>query len=258
MTKLLLLLIATVLAGFVAWFMESRGANAQITAVVATGIPTLLLPLYELVEAAGKTRSTRVRELMIPTSRMSPLVVFIYVLMAFQFLQRAMGGIVGGAIGSIIPKGLPYGVFLEIFKQFSPAISQVVQILSIPIALLLGKHLGHNIVRYPEAWAAFSMIVTQVINVLFLYLTLPDFLPEDGVVWILYFGVTVVYVAAAVIGCRWAKRTDLEYRMRRLYKQLSQTDKKALLELVVGLPDILSETQLSSKETSNHRLQTDR
>jgi len=243
MRKIVILTVGLIVAAFAAWFLDTIGTNDQVVGVVVPGIPVFFGLVNEYVEDRGKTKREYVRELLRDDAYRNPVVVVLYLILAYQLLQRAIGVVIGAAIGNALGKVVAANPDLRInpvdpeFYNISAVISLL---LSLPASVLLAKYAAHHIRDRAVLWIAGGLIVSQLISevVPFLVYGSTYFAGMSIVSMAAIVIVCLLLVGSAVLGSWWAKRTHRAYILRRLFKRLSPSDQRDLIDLVQTLPGI--------------------
>lgn len=234
--KLSVLGLGLIVAGFGAWFLDTGGANAQVTGVVVPGVPVIFGIVDEYIENRRKTKRERVEELLHDDTYKNPVVVVVYLILALQLLQRAMGMLVGAAMGTALDAAGRADLTTSIVVANSGLLTFLY---SLPLIVLLAKYTAHHIRNRAALWISGGFIVSQLMSEALPFLLFGSAYSAEPLV--LMVGVAIaclLLVGSAALGSWWARRTHQAYIMSRLFKRLSPSDRRDLIDLVQTLPGI--------------------
>jgi hypothetical protein len=238
MRKILILGAGLVIAGIAGWFLDALGANAQVIGVAVSGIPLMFSAVDEYIEDRGKTKQERVKELLYDDTYRNPVVVATYLVLGYQLLQRVIGMFVGAVVGTTLSaSGATNSMTSVVFSVAPPFILFV----SLPISVLLAKYAAHHIQSRAVLWISAGFIVSQLISQVVPILVYGrTFLSTLSIVGMVVdtVGICLLLVASAALGSWWARRTHRAYIMRRLFKRLSPSEQRDLIDLVQTLPGV--------------------
>jgi hypothetical protein len=220
----------------------TTGLLAQVMSAASAG--TVSSGLFGAAEAVLLWLKRRTKD---PTERYAeavsgevyrrPLLVVLLVVVALQVIQFLVSLFVGFGVGVALS---PYGAAPE--EAQSIAVVTALFALTPVVAaflVLVSRVAAYRLQSRRFAWLALAIALNLLVNLATGFALLGSdavsFAASD-VIFLL--GISLLYLAAAAIGVRWANRTDDIYRIGKAFLALPPDDRRALVDLTfAGLPD---------------------
>lgn len=125
----------------------------------------------------------------------------------------------------------------QMIEHIIPIVSPLfVNLLCVFMIIPIAKYATHRIKQFPFLWITGALILDRLISVV-IYVSIFG-IKYEAVGITLELGMFVLLLPGATIGYLWARKTHVAYIMARLFKQLSRSDQKALIDLVQTLPGV--------------------
>jgi hypothetical protein len=231
-------LIAVVL--IVSLALHFSGVPEKITSVLVGGILGLYATLATTLAEQKKTKQERIAEVIKGNTYIHPVLVALYVLCYLQFTERTLGAIFGTAIAAAITMALENGQSEEQLRLIISNVISVIGPLSVSVLMILAiipiaKYATHRIKRFPLLWIIGVIILDRAISLAVVALIFKRTITMDSILSQLDLP---LYLPGAIIGYLWSRKTHSVYLMTHLFKQLSQSDQKSLIELAQTLPGV--------------------
>lgn len=224
---LVIVLLLATLVGLILFFL---GTPATIITPISAGLFGTYPAVTTNLKERNKTRQERITAWVARNIYLNPLLVSFFVICYLQFIERTVGLFVGAAIG----------VALGISGLLDPSkLSSVVLAVSPPLTLFIAmfmiapiaKYASHRIKRFPFLWIIASLLLNQVVD-----FVVAGFVLQMQIELLNQIIVFVLLLPGAVVGRYWARRTQTTYVMDNLFRQLSNSDQNALIDLAQTLP----------------------
>jgi hypothetical protein len=241
--KLAVILFAVVLGGAVALAAELAGAHAQIASTAGAAITSLIAAAEELRDARRESASARIERLRRGDVYRHPLLVAFYALLAL-FLASNLVALPLVLSGYVVLYAVVPTDTIELYpsRHWDEPVGAAALITGIPLTffyvLPIAKAAAHRIRTHAFPWVFAAVMGITLASALALVfweearagMTTPEQVAVLGADF-------VFALAATIVGVWWAKRTQSEYAIRKLFKQLSKSDQIDLLDLVSTLPE---------------------
>lgn len=211
--------------------------DPETASLLAGALPATVLSGMEYLNYRRKGPEHRIEAAVRGDVFKSPLRVSAYVVVTLQLLQAAISFLVGAGVGAALT---PYEAPSDTVQEVAITAGSYVVIPMLAVLLVfVARAATYRIERGAFYWLALALAVTLALNVIVAVLTSvvddvqlnSEFLVQVAVVYGLY-------LATAWLGVRWAQRTRPLHAIARAYRELSPTDQRALLDLV--LPEVRS------------------
>jgi hypothetical protein len=230
----LLLTLAGLVAGLVAaFFLDKAGAGENVSGVAVAAPPLLTAAIAEYLDSRAREPSERVGELGRASFYRPPLLVMLYLFLAVELVERALGAIVGAGIG--LSLGVAGVVDREIIAgSVGPGVSIVLAPLTLVAIFFLSERAAHHLRRRAFAWLAVAMCVTAGVD-LGVAAVAASGADQSSSAPVLLLGFAILsslYVLGAALGSYRAKKTHMAFVVGRMFRELSRADQEALVELV--------------------------
>lgn len=250
--KITVVLGGVVFGGVVAFALETAGLPAQLASTVGGALTALCAAAEELRELRAEPRSTRVERLVRGDVYRHPLLMAFYTALAlFLAVNLGLLPFVFGMGGFLFLTGLEQDYPLEVWEPYIYSSMYIPMIALLPFLVIpIAKSIAHRVRTRPMLWIGGAITVSWVVGGAIRELSdLPR--AEDGGfsstwAWGLDIFGWVLAIGAAAVGCIWARRTQSTFVMRKLYRQLSTTDKHEIVELIKTLPMARSDIRSTS------------
>jgi hypothetical protein len=203
----------------------------EITGVVVPGLFGAYPFLVSQLEQRGKTRQEQIEELIKGDITIHPALAVFSIVCYLQFVERTLGAVFGAAIGmSLGIRGYDSDAVRATVATVGPIF---VNLLAIFAVIPIARHTTYRARRLPLLLIALGIALDQLINasVAGIVFRIPVF-RLIGPVSIS----GLLLLPGALIGYLWAKRTEAAHIMNRLFRQLSPSDQRSLIDLVRTLP----------------------
>jgi hypothetical protein len=214
--------------------LTERPLGAGTAGLVAAALPTAAVSTVEFLYQRAKPKSERISETVRGDVYQTSWLVVIYVVLALQLLQAVIGFLVGFGVGVALA---PYQVDTEVSQSIAlTALPWVALPLLALILVVISRAAAHRIRDHALAWISLAIVVNLAVNLVtsLAILDTEEFRVTAGdaavlaVIYGLYFG-------AAAIGVVWAKRSQDVYTISKLYRDLSPSDRQALIEVAIAV-----------------------
>lgn len=163
-----------------------------------------------------------------------PLFVLFTVVIYLQLIERTIGALIGGAIGFALALLGQSALIVPVVLIVSPLF---VLFLSAFLIILIVKDATHQIEKYPLLWIIGALVIDQIIDIASARLILGI---AFGAALGSQIAVLILLLPGTIIGWNWGKRTQRVFVLQRLFKHLTPSEQKDLIDLVQTLPSLAS------------------
>lgn len=193
-----------------------------------------------------KSQPEKEKELAKGKIQSHPLAVSFFVLWYLQLTRILVGAFVGAIIGVTLNL-VGINEQEEIFKR---SINVIVPPFSISILILavvpIARYAAYRLKKLPLVWIAGCLFLDRLIAIAVVRIFQP--IDLNGELIMNQLNEFFLMLLGAVVGWFWASHSQVEFIMSQLFKKLSPTDRKTLIELVRTLPDQSSRKEATQSE----------
>ncbi len=140
----------------------------------------------------------------------------------------------GAALGAIGEANSATSVILSVGSTFT-------LLICLPISVFLAKYAAHHIHSRAVLWISGGFIISQLMSQALPFLLYGSAYSAGLSISMTVVGIVIVCLllaGSAALGSWWARRTHQAYILSRLFKRLSPSDRRDLIDLVQTLPGI--------------------
>ncbi len=239
--RIAVLLGGVFLGGAAAFSLEVVGAPPQVASTIGGALTTLVAALEELRDRRAEPRAERLERLVRGDVYRHPLLMVFYTVLALFLVSNLVAVPLARAVWAFFYIAPATDFDLYETSLWDPYVAQALLLTSVPLTffytLPIAKAAAHRLRHHAFLWVTAALVATTLLGLIIVEIWDAASVGLSRRDNLLYGAAGLLAgLPAVALGTRWARRTQSAFVMKKLFRQLSPTDKNDVIDLVRTLP----------------------